>query len=198
MNILGIDVHGSRIIRHVVSFQVRTGYRVVILASMNFTIRPVQESDAQLISEMLNAIIATGKYTILEPVTPEIQLEFIQGFPERGVFLVAEREDGKILGLQDVSPTSSWCNAMRHVGDIATFIAMDEQGQGVGRALAQGTLAAARAKGFEKLIAMIRGDNPRAIGFYVSQGFKIVGTMRRHAKVNGHCIDEVIAEKMLE
>jgi L-amino acid N-acyltransferase YncA len=165
---------------------------------MNFTIRAVQESDAPAISEMLNAIIATGKYTILEPVTPEIQLEFIQGFPKRGVFLVAERDDGKILGLQDVSPSSSWSNAMRHLGDIATFIAMDAQGQGVGRALAQSTFAAARAKGFEKLIAVIRGDNPRAIGFYVSQGFKIVGTMRRHAIVNGQYIDEVITEKMLE
>jgi L-amino acid N-acyltransferase YncA len=68
----------------------------------------------------------------------------------------------------------------------------------VGRALAQATFAAARAKGFEKLIAMIRGDNPRATGFYVSQGFKIIGTMRRHAIVNGQYIDEVIAEKMLE
>jgi L-amino acid N-acyltransferase YncA len=165
---------------------------------MNFMIRPVQESDAKAISEILNAIIATGKYTILEPVTAEIQLEFIQGFPERGVFLVAERDDGKILGLQDVSPTSSWSNAMRHIGDIATFIAMDAQGQGVGSALAQSTFSAARAKGFEKLIAMIRGDNPRAIGFYVSQGFKLVGTMHRHAVVNGNYIDEVIAEKMLE
>ena len=165
---------------------------------MDFTIRAVQESDARAISEMLNAIIATGKYTILEPVTPEIQLEFIQGFPERGVFLVAERNDGEIMGLQDVSPTSSWSNAMRHLGDIATFIAMDVQGQGVGRALAQVTFAAARAKGFEKLIAMIRGDNPRAIGFYVSQGFKLVGTMHRHAIVNGQYINEVIAEKRLE
>jgi L-amino acid N-acyltransferase YncA len=166
---------------------------------MDFTIRAVQESDAPAISEMLNAIIATGKYTILEgPFTPQAELEFIQSFPESGVFLVAEREDGKILGLQDVSPTSSWSNAMRHLGDIATFIAMDAQGQGVGRELAHATFAAARAKGFEKLIATIRGDNPRAIGFYVSQGFKIVGTMRRHAIVNGQYIDEVITEKMLE
>jgi L-amino acid N-acyltransferase YncA len=164
---------------------------------MDFTIRPVQASDALAISEMLNAIIATGKYTILEPVSVQEQLEFIQGFPPRGVFLVAERDDGKILGLQDVFPSSSWSNAMRHLGDIATFIAMDAQGQGVGRALAQATFVAARAKGFEKLIAMIRGDNPRAIGFYVSQGFKIVGTMRRHAIVEGNYIDEVIAEKML-
>jgi L-amino acid N-acyltransferase YncA len=165
---------------------------------MNFTIRPVQASDATTISEMLNAIIATGKYTILEPVTPEIQLEFIRTFPERGVFLVAEAKGGQILGLQDVSPTSIWSNAMRHLGDIATFVAMDAQGQGVGRVLTQATFAATKAKGFEKLIAMIRGDNPRAIGFYVSMGFKVVGTMRRHAVVNGHYIDEVIAEKMLE
>jgi L-amino acid N-acyltransferase YncA len=165
---------------------------------MNFTIRPVQESDAPAISEILNAIIATGKYTILEgPFTLQAELEFIQSFPESGMFLVAECEDGRVLGFQNVSPASSE-NAMRHVGIIGTYIAMDAQGQGVGGALAASTFTAARAKGFEKLTAMIRADNPRAIGFYVSQGFKIVGTMRRHAIVNGQYIDEVITEKMLE
>jgi L-amino acid N-acyltransferase YncA len=167
--------------------------------TMNFIIRPVQASDAQAISEMLNAIIATGKYTILEgPISVEMQREFIESFSQRGVFFVAERlHDQKLLGLQDISPASSWSNAMRHVGEISTFITMDAQGQGIGRKLAEVTLAAAQAKGFEKVTAMIRGDNPRAIAFYVGQGFTIVGTMRRHAVVNGQYVDEVIAEKML-
>jgi L-amino acid N-acyltransferase YncA len=170
------------------------------MTRMNFTIRPVRASDARALSEMLNAIIDAGGYTILEgPISEQAQLEFIQEFPERGVFLVAEHSDGKILGLQDVSPTaSSGSNAMRHVGVVGTFVAMDAQGEGVGRALSEVTFAAARTRGFEKITAMIRGDNPRAIGFYVAQGFTVIGTMRRHAIVDGRYIDEVIAEKMLK
>ncbi len=165
---------------------------------MDFTIRPVRESDAAAMSELLNAIIQTGKYTILEgPISPEMQLEFIRGFPARGAFFVAERA-GRMLGFQDVSPASSWSNAMRHVAEISTFIAMDAQGQGVGGQLSQVTFAAAKENSFEKITAMIRGDNPRAVGFYLAQGFKPVGTLRRHAFVNGRYIDEILAEKMLE
>ena len=99
---------------------------------------------------------------------------------------------GQILGLQDVSPTS-----ISGVGDISTFIALSAQGCGVGKALARVTFAAARAKGFRKLMAMIRADNPRAIRFYGSLGFRVVGKLERHVLAHGVLHDEILAEKLL-
>jgi L-amino acid N-acyltransferase YncA len=158
---------------------------------MSLFIRPAQISDAAPMCALLNEIIALKQFTILEPVSFESQLEFIRSFPPTGVFLVAE-SDGHLLGLQDVSPTS-----ISGVGEISTFIALSAQGRGVGKTLAQATLLQARAKGYRKLIAMIRADNPRAIGFYGSLGFRVVGTLVKHVLAHGVLRDEVLTEKLL-
>ena len=43
----------------------------------------------------------------------------------------------------------------------------------------------------------IRGDNPDALAFYASLGFRIVGTAREHACVRGEYVDEVFTERIL-
>jgi L-amino acid N-acyltransferase YncA len=154
-------------------------------------IRPAQLTDAKPMVVLLNSIIATKQFTILEPVTVNQQLEFIRTFPPTGVFLVAE-ENGQLLGLQDVSPTSI-CG----VGEIGSFVALSAQRRGVGKALAQATFASARAKGFRKLMAMIRADNSRAIGFYGSLGFRVVGKLEQHVLAHGVLHDEILAELLL-
>lgn len=160
-------------------------------------IREVREEDAAEIAALLNAIVAAGGYTILRTVSLEEQRDFIRNFPARGVFHVAVAAGGgQVLGLQDVAPLSA--RTFAHVGEISTFIAMGVQGQGIGRALMEATVAAARAQGFRKLWATIRGDNPRAVGFYLSQGFRIVGTAQQHAFVNNKYVDEVLAERLLD
>jgi RimJ/RimL family protein N-acetyltransferase len=49
--------------------------------------------------------------------------------------------------------------------------------------------------GFLKLNATIQADNPRAVVFYLGQGFRIVGAAQRHALVRGRYIDAVLAER---
>jgi L-amino acid N-acyltransferase YncA len=43
----------------------------------------------------------------------------------------------------------------------------------------------------------VRADNPTALAAYKSEGFEIVGTARRHAKIDGRYIDKVLIEKWL-
>lgn len=59
------------------------------------------------------------------------------------------------------------------------------------------TCAAARAKGYEKLFAFVRADNPNALLAYTRQRFAIIGTARRHARIKGRYIDEVMIERLL-
>lgn len=44
----------------------------------------------------------------------------------------------------------------------------------------------------------MRADNAAALAAYLKQGFRIVGTAFRHAKINGHYVDEILIEKLLE
>lgn len=165
---------------------------------MDCIIRPAEKRDAADMVALLNPIIAAGIYTAMnEPVTLTDQLEFVHTFPARGVFLVAVHPDtGQIMGMQDVVPLSDE-SAWRHVGAISTFVALNAQRQGIGAQLCAAMFEAARAKGFRKLSATIRADNPHAVAFYLRQGFRLIGTAQQHALIRGRYVDEVLAERLL-
>jgi L-amino acid N-acyltransferase YncA len=167
---------------------------------VGFSIRPVIEEDAESIIEVLNPIIQAGHYTIMdEPASVDDQIDFIRGFPERGIFNVAVCDDSrKVIGLQDVAPRSGGSRAFNHIGEISTFVALGSHRNGIGRSLSEMTFREARERGFLKLCATIRADNPQAVSFYLSQGFRIVGTAKKHALVKGNYIDEIFAEKLID
>ena len=167
---------------------------------MEFSIRTAREEDAESIVELLNPIIQQGSYTIMdEQVSVDDQIEFIRGFPERGVVHVAVRDNSQeVLGLQDVQPISAGGGAFKHVGEISTFVSLASHRKWIGRSLSHKTFIEARGRGFLKLWAAIRADNPVAVSFYQSLGFKVIGTAKRHAFVRGKYVDEILAEKFID
>ena len=47
------------------------------------------------------------------------------------------------------------------------------------------------------IFTFVSADNPAALAAYLDQGFTVVGTATRHAKIDGRYIDEVMIEKAL-
>ena len=166
---------------------------------MSLVVRQVILNDAEGITQVLNPIIAEGLHTVLDTTfTVEQEKKFIKQFPERGVFTVAlETEDVKVIGFQNVEPFAMYTSAFDHVGIIGTFVDSDSRGQGVSRKLFQSTFEVAKLKGYEKLFAYVRSDNERALLVYLKQGFEVVGIAKKHAKVGGIYVDEVLIEKFL-
>ncbi|CCN50531.1 putative Acyl-CoA N-acyltransferase [Vibrio nigripulchritudo MADA3029] len=166
---------------------------------MKLVVRQVALEDAEGITNVLNPIISEGLYTILDTTfTPEEEKEFIVRFPERGVFTVALSElDSKVVGFQNIEPFDQYTKAFEHVGIIGTFVCESARGLGVSKQLFESTFAVAKQKGYEKLFAYVRRDNERALAAYVRQGFEVVGTAKKHAKVRGEYVDEVFIEKFL-
>jgi ribosomal protein S18 acetylase RimI-like enzyme len=80
---------------------------------------------------------------------------------------------------------------------IGTYVDLDCRRQGIASRLFDHTFAAARGKGYEKLFAFVRADNPAALATYLRQGFVVIGTAQRHAKIDGRYIDEVMIERAL-
>ena len=166
---------------------------------MSLIVREVNVNDAQGVTEILNPIIAEGLYTILDRTfTVEEEVEFIKQFPQRGVFKVVTDEEGaRVLGFQNVEPFSSYTKAFDHVGIIGTFVDANNRGKGVAKRLFEATFETAKNKGYEKLFAYVRSDNQRALSVYLKQGFEVVGTAKKHAKIGDTYIDEVLIEKFL-
>jgi len=164
----------------------------------NLIVREVCPDDAEEIVGILNPIIESGAYTVLDsPVTADFEREFIRSFPERGLFYAAFDEVGRIIGFQNVEPFADYTNAFYHVGIIATYVCLSNRRQGVGQRLAEVVFENARAKGYEKLFTYVRADNAGALAFYSKLGFRIIGTAQKQAKIGKKYIDEIIIEKFL-
>jgi len=167
--------------------------------AMSWTIRNVQIEDAKAITEILNPIIEAGIHTVLDkPFTVEEEQDFIANFTEHGIFHIAENPvDKKLSGFQTVEPFASYTKAFDHVGLIGTFVGHSTRRQGVASSLFSATFEAMQKLGYEKVFAYVRGDNPTALATYQKHGFEIIGTAKKHAKVNGIYVDEILIEKFL-
>ncbi len=166
---------------------------------MDVHIRDVRPDDAEGIIRILNPIIEAGDYTVMDaPFTVEAERDYIANFPEQGIFLVAERpRQGRIVGFQSIEPYATYTHAFDHVAVIGTYVDLALRGQGIGPRLSEATFAAARRKEYEKILSYVRADNLAALAFYLGQGFRIIGTAQRQAKVGGRYVDEILIEKFL-
>ena len=166
---------------------------------MDLLIRPAQPEDAAAIVAIFNPIIESGKYTVFDtPFTIEAERDYIANFPARGIFHVAIRQDAqKIVGFQSMGPFATYTHAFDHVGVVGTYVDLAERGQGIAGQLFAATFEAARQKGYEKIFTFIRADNLAALATYQRQGFQLLGTAQRQAKINGIYVDELMVEKFL-
>jgi L-amino acid N-acyltransferase YncA len=166
---------------------------------MSIDVRDARLNDAAGIVAVLNPIIEARLYTALDtPVTEDEEREFIRQFPTRGIFHVAiDNADDTVVGFQSMEPFASYTHAFDHVGVLGTFVDLRRRRQGIARRLFEATLPAAVRKGYEKIFTFVRGDNPAALGAYLAQGFRTVGTAEKHAKIDGRYVDEIMIEKIL-
>jgi L-amino acid N-acyltransferase YncA len=164
---------------------------------VDITIRVVRPDDAAAVAAILNAIIAARRYTALDtPFSIDDERAFIESFPARGLFHVAVDVD-RVVGFQNVQPYATYTHAFDHVGVIGTYVDLERRGQGIAHRLFGVMFDAAPGKGYEKLFAFVRADNPAALRAYLRHGFQIVGIARNHARIDGRDIDEVFIEKAL-
>jgi L-amino acid N-acyltransferase YncA len=163
------------------------------------TIREAQPHDAEALVRVMNPIIAAGIYTAFDtPWTAAAEADYISAFPSRGVFLVAIRQaDDRLVAFQSMEPFATYTRAFDHVGVLGTYVALDCRRQGIASQLFEATFSAAARKGYEKIFTFVRDDNSAALQTYMRQGFRVIGTAQRHARVAGKYIDEVIIEKLL-
>lgn len=166
---------------------------------MDIQIRNVEAEDAKGIINILNPMIETGIYTVFAKLLSEDEeRDFILNFPKRGVFNIAFCDkSNNILGFQDIMPFETFTGAFNHVGVIATYVDIRYHRQGISKKLFEASFKKARDRGYEKLFTYVRADNQKGLSAYLFQGFKVIGTARKQAKLNGKYIDEIFIEKFL-
>ena len=92
-----------------------------------------------------------------------------------------------------------WCDVLRkprptlrHSGVLGMGVKANYRGHGIGKALMDATLQAAKAKGFKRVELTVRVDNPRAKRLYESFGFVEEGLCKRYMCLNGEYTDSYL------
>lgn len=163
------------------------------------TIRDATPDDAAGVVAILTPIIEARTFTAFDtPFTVDDERRFIERLPARGIFHVAvDTNEERIVGLQNVAPFGDYTRAFDHVGVIGTYVDLTRRRQGIATQLFEATVRAAAGKGYQKLFAYVRADNPAALAMYTNRGFAVIGTAFRHAKIDGRYIDEILIERWL-
>jgi L-amino acid N-acyltransferase YncA len=166
---------------------------------MDLLVRDVVPADAQAVVEILNPIIEARTHTVFDaPFSIDAEYDYIVRFPSRGVWKVALRQsDGRVVGFQVLEPFGTYTKAFDHVGTLGTYVDLQLRRSGIAKVLFAATFEAARRTGYEKIFTFVRADNPAALATYQAHGFVVVGTARKHAKIDGRYIDEILIEKGL-
>jgi L-amino acid N-acyltransferase YncA len=166
---------------------------------MELSVRDVEPGDAEALVRILNPIIEARVYTAFDtPFTVEAERDYLLNFPRRGIWKVAIRwPDQRLVGFQIMEPFAMYTTAFDHVGTLGTYVDLDLRRQGVAKSLFEATFEAARRKGYEKVFTFVRADNPVALQTYLGQGFLVIGTAHRQARIDRRYIDEILIEKSL-
>ena len=163
------------------------------------SVRDAVPSDAAALVGILNPIIAARVFTAFDtPFSVEAERDYILKFPARGIWKVATRPaDDRVVGFQILEPFATYTRAFDHVGTLGTYVDLTERRRGIAKTLFAATFHEARRKGYEKIFTFVRADNPAALQTYLAHGFAVIGTARKHAKIDGRYVDEILIERHL-
>ncbi|MFC0284530.1 GNAT family N-acetyltransferase [Camelimonas abortus] len=161
-------------------------------------VRPASDRDAPAILDIFNwAVLETTSVWTETPVTLENRLAMMADRRARGYpFLVAE-VDGAVAGYAsfgDFRHFDGYAATVEH----SVYVAPRFHRRGVGRALMEPLVEAARACGKHVMVGAITADNEASIRLHEAFGFVRVGLMPEVGRKFGRWIDLLLMQKILD
>jgi ribosomal-protein-alanine N-acetyltransferase len=136
-----------------------------------------------------------------DPWTPQMFADEVAQPPEVRLYLVAEADDGPATPDAAVGPGIAGYAGMLFVpgglqADVLTIAVREPRwGLGIGSALLDALIQAARERDCAEVFLEVRADNPRAQGLYRRRGFAEIGVRRGYYKPSG--VDAIVMRKDL-
>jgi len=137
-------------------------------------IREAAPEDWPRIWPFWHRIVAAGETYTWDPDTSEEAARALWMSPAKRVYVV-EDEDGAVVGSAYVTP--NYGGPAAHIANAGFMVDPDRAGRGIGRALAEHVLAAARSEGFRAMVFNAVVETNPAVQLWTSLGFEILGTV---------------------
>jgi L-amino acid N-acyltransferase YncA len=157
------------------------------------TTRPAEARDAEAIAAIYNEGIEDRLATFeTEARAADAVLAWLDELP----VVVAEDEAGSIVAWAS-APPSSPRPVYEGVREFSIYVARSHRGRGYGRLALAALLAECEARGWWKVTSRIFPENEASLALCRSLGFREVGVLRRHARLDGEWRDCVVVERLL-
>ena len=150
--------------------------------------------DAAPIAEIYNQGIATSLATF--ETEPRSAADIARWFETPYPVVVVEDE----TGVGAFAATSSYRPRECYAGiaEFMVYVALDKQGQGLGRVALEALFPIAAECGLYKLVSRVFVENYASRRLLASAGFREVGVYKRHGQIGGEWRDVVIVERFLD
>ncbi len=160
------------------------------------TTRPARLEDAAAIARIYNQGIEERIATFeTEPRSTEQIGALLAERGDRYPTVVAERDGAVVAWAGASSYRARPCYA--GIAEYSVYVDREARGIGAGKAVLLALFAVCEERGFWKLVSQIFPENTASLALCRATGFSIVGTYRRHGKLDGQWRDCVIVEKLL-
>ncbi|CAL8972341.1 L-methionine sulfoximine/L-methionine sulfone acetyltransferase [Propionicimonas sp. T2.31MG-18] len=161
-------------------------------------IRPARPADLPALLEIYNdAVVHTTASWDLLPWTPVEHAEWYATKAGHGHPVLVADEDGEVVGYAAYGPfraKAGYAATMEH----SVYVRPADQGRGIGRALLEAVVAAARANGVHALIGGLSADNEASVGLHRSLGFVEVGRLPQVGRKFDRWLDLVLVQLILD
>jgi ribosomal protein S18 acetylase RimI-like enzyme len=152
------------------------------------SIVPIAEAHVAGFRDAVGSVARERRYlAVLEPFPEADVRKYVQENIASGVPHFVALADGKVVGWCDIALKPR--PLLRHGGVLGLGVVADYRGRGIGRALLETTLRAAKERGVTRVELTVRVDNERAKRLYERCGFVTEGRCRRHMRVDGEYHD---------
>jgi phosphinothricin acetyltransferase len=163
---------------------------------MDYTIAQVSKGDEDAVIDIFNDYVENSFAAYPEGPVPhqffDIFVNMSAGYP----FLVAKNGEGDVLGFALLRPHSPM-PAFSRTAEIACFIAPQNVGKGMGKAMQEQLLNEAKEKGITSILAGISSLNSASLAFHKKQGFQECGRFLKIGRKWGQDFDVVWMQKMI-
>lgn len=161
------------------------------------SIRAAQADDAAAIAEIYAHHVLHGTASFeLEPPDAAFWRDKIENVLANGwPFLLAEA-GGEVVAYAYATQFRDR-PAYAHTCENSIYVRADRLGQGIGKALLEALVAAARDAGFREMIAVIGGGEPASVALHRAGGFRDAGRMTNVGFKFGRWLDTVYMQRSL-
>jgi len=139
----------------------------------------------------LDAVARERAYLLFVKAPPLSAVrEFVQNNIEQKNPQLIALHQGIVIGWCDISPKTR--PGLTHTGSLGIGVHQNFRGQGLGTRLMHETIAAAKAKGLERIELEVFAPNQTAIALYEKLGFQFEGIKKNGRKVDDRYEDIVM------